>query len=593
MAYQPRYTNLVTLFTDVCSKYGARPAFGTRRREGWEWTTYEQFGELVARARSGLSTLGVQAHDRVAIISNNRLEWVVTAYAALTRGAAYVPMYEAQLDRDWQHILRDSGAKACFVGGDAIEQRVRALGDLPELEQVISFDDARYRALLEAGAAAPVPAVQPSDSDLASLTYTSGTTGRPKGVQLTHMNMASNASGLAHVAPAGPDDRSLAFLPWAHVFGGIVELQTMLAIGASLAICERADKLLDYLREVKPTLLFAVPRVWNRIYETVGKQIAQEPKLVQQLLATGLRARGRRRRGERLTPFERLALPIAERLILSKVEQRFGGRLRYALSGAAALSPEVARFMDDLGIEVYEGYGMTESSGCSTANLPGARKIGSVGRALPGTEIGIDKRAPGAQGGDGEIIIYGSGVMAGYHGNAKATREALTEDGGLRTGDLGHLDEDGFLFVTGRVKEIYKLANGKYVAPAPLEDKLQLSPYVAQCVVYGANQPHNVALVVPDVSVLKQWAQAQALPTDTGALLAHPRTRELIREELDAHSRDFKSYEQIRDFVLSGEEMTTQNDLLTPTLKVKRGNVNARFEDQFRALYRGAPAAAS
>jgi long-chain acyl-CoA synthetase len=204
--------------------------------------------------------------------------------------------------------------------------------------------------------------------------------------------------------------------------------------------------------------------------------------------------------------------------------------------------------------------------------------------------VRIDTSAQGAHDGEGEIIIYGSGVMAGYHNDLDATREAMTEDGGLRTGDLGHIDEDGFLFITGRVKELYKLANGKYVAPAPLEEKLQLSPFIAQSVVYGADQPHNVALIVPEMAALERWAEARSLPKDRAALLAHPRTRELIRKEIDAHSRDFKRYERIEDFTLSDEEMTTQNDLLTPTFKLKRNNVHARYGNQLKALYKHAAA---
>jgi long-chain acyl-CoA synthetase len=591
MSYQPRYTNLVTLFTDACGKYGDTHAFGTRRPDGWHWTSYRQFAELVARARAALAALRVQRGDKVAVISNNRLEWVVCAYGTYTLGATYVPMYEAQLDRDWHFILEDSGARVCLVSGEAIERRVRALQhDLPALQHVLAFDGARYVEQFAGAPAIDAALVQPADSDVATLIYTSGTTGKPKGVQLTHANMATNVSGLAQVAPVKHGDRSLAFLPWAHVFGGNVELNTMLAIGATQAICDSTDRLLGYLPEVKPTMMFAVPRIWNRIYEGVSKQVAEKPKPVQQIFAAALRGKQKQKRGEPLALFEQIALPIADRLIFSKVKQRFGGELRFAFSGAAALAPEVAEFIDGLGIDVYEGYGMTESSGCTTANLPGARKIGSVGKPLPGAEVRIDTSASGAQPEDGEIVIYGSGVMAGYYRNPEATRATMTADGGLRTGDLGRIDADGFLFVTGRLKEMYKLANGKYVAPAPLEEKLQLSPFIAQCVVYGADQPYNVALVVPDMNALKAWAKERSLPLDPPSLLAHPRTRELIRGELDGQSADFKGYERIREFTLSIEELTPHNDMLTPTFKLKRANVNARYERAFKALYKSAAA---
>jgi long-chain acyl-CoA synthetase len=591
--YQPRYTNLVTLFREACNRYGDTPAFGTREHDGWRWTTYREFAALVGRARAGLAALGIGPGDRVAVISRNRLEWAVCAYASFTRGAAYVPMYEAQLDRDWQYILGDSGAKLCFVSGDAVEQRVRALlGDLPGLQHVVDFDAESYRELLGSRSDREVEAalVQPDDGDLATLTYTSGTTGRPKGVRLTHANLAANASGLAEVAPVGRGERSLAFLPWAHVFGGNVELSTMLAIGGTLAICGSVDMLLDYLREVKPTMMFGVPRIWNHLYERVTNQLASKPRFVQQIIASGLRGKSKQKRGEPLALFEQTAIPIAEKLVFSKIKQGLGGKLRFAFSGAAALLPEVAEFIDNIGIEVYEGYGLTETSGCTTANLPGARKIGSVGRPLPGVEVRIDRNVPGAKGDEGEIIVYGTGVMAGYHNNPETTRATLTPDGGLRTGDLGRIDEDGYLYITGRIKEIYKLANGKYVAPVPLEEKLQLSPCITHCVLYGADQAYNVALIIPNGVELQRWARANSLPTQPEALLAHPRTRELIRAEIDAHSGDFKSYELVRDFILSDEAMTPQNDLLTPTLKFKRRNVYAKYESQLKALYKSAAA---
>jgi long-chain acyl-CoA synthetase len=586
MVYTPRFTSLVAIFSQSVAKYASLPAFGTRKAHGWEWTTYKQLGEQVSAARAGIASLGAQPGDRIAVISNNRLEWAICAYASYTRGVAYVPMYEAQHDKDWQYILHDSGAKVCFVASDAIERRVRGLqADLPDLQHVINFEGESYKQLLDTGKESPVEPSATQDSDVASIIYTSGTTGNPKGVRLTHRNLAANVSAMLEVAPVREGDRSLAFLPWAHVFGGSVELNTLMGIGGSIAICDNTDKLLAYLPEVKPTMLFAVPRIWNRIYDGVQKQIAGRPKPIQRIFAAALRAKTKLRNGQTPGLRERIALPIAEKLIFSKIVARFGGELRFAFSGAAALSREVAEFIDNLGIQVFEGYGMTESSGGTTANVPGATRLGSVGKAIPGVEVRIDKSAVGAHGDEGEIVIYGTGVMDGYHNLPDATKESITPDGGLRSGDLGRFDADGYLFITGRVKELYKLANGRYVAPAPLEEKLQLSPFIAQAVVYGANQPHNVALIVPDMASLKGWAESQGLPTDADALLRHERTRELIRKEIEASSREFKGFESVLSFVLSGEELSTQNDMLTPTLKLKRRNVMTRYEPQLKALY--------
>jgi long-chain acyl-CoA synthetase len=586
MTYTPRYTNLVQLFTTAVGRFGSRPLFGTRRPAGWHWTTYSQFSELVSQARAGLVALGIGPGDRVAVISNNRLEWVVCAFGTFTRAAVYVPMYEAQLDRDWQYILRDSAAKVCLVASPAIAGRVRALQpELPDLRHVIDFQDVSYADLLARGAAHPVAATQPGERDCAMYIYTSGTTGNPKGVELTHYNLASNASGVLEVAPLATNEqeRSLAFLPWAHVFGGCVEVNALMAHGDALAICDNTDKLIDYLPEVQPTVLFAVPRIWNRMYDSVQKQIAGRPKLIQDLFHAAMRAKAKQRNQQPLGRRERLKLAIAEKLIFSKVRARFGGRLRFAFSGAAALSRDVAEFIDNLGILVYEGYGLTESSGCTTASAPD-RRLGAVGKPIPGVQIEIDKSAVGASGDEGEIIIMGSGVMARYHNQIEETRGAFTPSGGLRTGDLGRIDADGFLYITGRVKELYKLSNGKYVAPAPIEEKLQLSPYIAQCFLFGADKPHNVALIVPDMQALASWASSGGI--DQATLLTDPRTRELLRREIDAQSREIKGYEAVRDFVLEAEPFSTQNDMLTPTLKLKRRNVMKRFGEKLEALYR-------
>ena len=588
MTYKPRYTNLVELFRIATQKHAGKPLFGTRGSSGWHWTSYAEFARMVDSARAALASMGVERGDRVAIIANNRLEWAVCAYGTYTRAAIYVPMYEAQLDKDWHFILQDSGAKVCFVAGDAVERRVKALqADLPALEQVINLDGPRYAQLLDATAA--IPSTAPADDDVAKVIYTSGTTGTPKGVCLTHRNLAANVSGVLEVAPVREGDRSLAFLPWAHVFGGAIELNALIALGGTIAICGQTDKLIEYLPEVQPTMLFAVPRIWNKIYDGVQKQVSGRPKAIQALFHAGLRAKHKLKRGQTPTLGERLALPLAEKLIFSKVVARFGGKLRFAFSGAAALSREVAEFIDDLGIQVYEGYGMTESSGASTANAPECR-IGSVGKPIPGVSIKLDPNAVGVGEGEGEVLIYGTGVMKGYYNNPQATSEALTADGGLRSGDLGRFDADGFLYITGRVKELYKLENGRYVAPAPLEEQLQLSPYISQTLIYGSDRPHNVALIVPEMSALQSWAQSNGVPSDPQALIAHPRTRELIRNEIESYSREFKGYEAIRSFLLSTEEMTTQNDMLTPTLKIKRRNVVAKYGPQLDALYApGAP----
>jgi long-chain acyl-CoA synthetase len=590
-AFQPKFTNLVDLLQTAVKEYGPRPLFGTLRGSDVEWTTYEEFGQLVDAFRGGLATLGIGKGDRVAVISNNRLEWAVGAHAVYGLGASYVPMYEAQLDKEWQYIIGDSEAKAVIVANRAIKKRVEALrGALPTVQHVIDMDGEAsdplsYAGLLTVGKNNPAPAVVPGPDDIASLIYTSGTTGNPKGVMLSHMNLSSNLSGILAVADVHGDDRGVAFLPWAHVFGGCVELNLGLATGGSTAICGDPAKLAEYLPKVKPTVLFAVPRVWNKIYAGVQQQIATKPGAIKWAFNTAMAAKKKQKKGESISLPETFAIAVADKVIIPKVLAGFGGQLRFACSGAAALSREVAEFMECLGIEVYEGYGMTEGSGCTTAQPKGQVRLGSVGKPIPGVRIEIDKNAPGATGDEGEVIMYGPSVMRGYHKLEDITRQTLTSDGGMRTGDLGRLDKDGYLFITGRVKELYKLENGKYVAPVPLEEKLQLSPYIAQCVVFGADKQHNVALIIPDMAALRSWARSQGMTEEGEELLAHAKVRSLLEQEVAKYNGEFKGYERIQDFVIDSEELTPQNGMLTPTLKLKRRQVVAKYQSVFDSLY--------
>ncbi|HVW26124.1 MAG TPA: long-chain fatty acid--CoA ligase [Polyangiaceae bacterium] len=594
-AFHPKFENLVALLQSAVKDYGPRPLFGTKRDSSIEWTAYREFGTLVDEFRGGLATLGVGRGDRVAVISNNRLEWAVGSHATYGLGAAYVPMYEAQHDKDWHYILNDSDSKVVLVANADIKRRIEAMRkSLPKLLHVVDMDGSpedpsSYEGLLTIGRSHPVPVVTPNPDDLASLIYTSGTTGNPKGVMLTHRNLCSNLSGLLAVADVQGEDRGVAFLPWAHVFGGCVELNLSLATGGSTAICGDATKLAEYLALVKPTVLFAVPRVWNKIYAGVQKSIATKPAAIQWAFNNALVAKKKQKKGAPVTMRESIALAIAEKVIFPKVREGFGGQLRFACSGAAALAREVAEFMECLGIEVYEGYGMTEGSGCTTAQPKGAARLGSVGKPIPGVRIFIDKDAPGASGDEGEVIMYGPSVMRGYHKLEKVTREAMTPDGGIRTGDIGRLDSEGYLYITGRVKELYKLENGKYVAPVPLEEKLQLSPYIAQCMVFGSDRPHNVAVIVPDMAAVQAWAESQGLTEKGDALISHPRVRALLEQEVAKYNTEFKGYERIVDFVLDTEEMTIQNGLLTQTMKLKRRDVVSKYKDVFDSLYPSRP----
>jgi long-chain acyl-CoA synthetase len=588
-----RFGTLVDIYEHGFREYADRPVFGTKVGDSWQWISYREFGGMVDQMRGGLSHFGVARGDRVAIISNNRVEWAVIAGATYMLGATIVPMYETQLDKDWSFIIEDSGAKVLFAASENIARRVAA-SPHDQLEHVAvigasdAFEGLTYAQVLEAGAEQPAPVAEIGRDDLADIIYTSGTTGNPKGVLLTHANLADNVNASLMVVPVAPDDRTLSFLPWAHSFGQTLELHGVMAAGGSMGIAESPDKIADNMMEVRPTLLIAVPRIFNRVYDGVYALMAEEGGIKKMLFDAAVANEYRRMdlaKEGRSNMLVELQHSLFDRLVFSKVRERFGGRLKLAASGSAALSPEVNKFVDALGIVVLQGYGLSETSPLATVNPIEKRKIGSVGPAVPGIRIGLDHVAT-ADPNDGEIVIYGHCVMRGYHNLPEENEAVFTDDGGLRTGDIGHLDDDGYLYITGRVKEQYKLETGKYVVPAPIEEQVRLSPYISNVMIYGVNRPYNVALIVPDFVALEKWAAEHGIPTDDReALIDDQRVRDLFQKEIDTASEGIKSYERIRSFVLVRDDFTQENGILSQTLKVKRREVMRRWGENLESLY--------
>ena len=583
-----KFDSLVDLFEKSCEKFAGNELFGEKHDGTWQWITYGEFKSLVDRFRGGLAGLGVGEGDRVGIVANNRVEWAVAAYATYGLGAQFVPMYEAQKQSEWGFILGDCGAKVVIGATNDILDKLRTLVDeIDTLETAIGLaapadDPTSYQALLAKGEAEPVDAVHPSWDDLAGFIYTSGTTGAPKGVKLSHGNICSNVNAIHEVFTFTTDDRSLSFLPWAHSFGQTCELHGLLSMGSSLAINDEIPNLVGNLAEVKPTILYAVPRIFNRIYDGVNKQMAERGGMVESLFHSAVGIAARKGAGESVGMFEGMKLSIADKLIFSKVRARFGGRLNYAISGSAALNRDVAKFIDALGIDVYEGYGLTETSPIATANYPGNRKIGSVGKPINGVRIVIDKEVTG-DAENGEIVIYGPNVMQGYHNREEENAKVLMDDGGFRSGDMGRVDGDGYVYITGRIKEQYKLENGKYVVPSPLEEEVKLSPFVGNAMLYGMNKPYNVILIVPDMVALAPWCKENGVAESD--IESSDKVKELLKAEIEANSKSFKRYELPKKILVSKEEFSTDNGMLTPTLKLKRRNVLKVHGDAIEALF--------
>lgn len=587
----PKFSTIVDLFEQSVRVHAQRDLFGVKSNGVWSWIRYGEFKHQVEFFRAGLATLGVREGDRVGIISSNRVEWAITCFASLGLGAAVVPMYEAQLVSDWEHILRDSETTVLIVSTSEILAKVASLRSrLPCLKHVLCMDASEsepesFGRPMKLGQETPLGPGSPAPSDMAFLIYTSGTTGEPKGVMLSHENIASNVSAMHQIFDVFEGDRSLSFLPWAHCLGLTGELHALLSLGAGIAISTSLDRLADEISEVRPTILLCVPRVFHRIYDTTLRQVAGQPRPIRTLFDSGLAIARKRRAGASLTLAEKLTHQLADKLLFSKVRKKLGGRLRFAISGGAALAVEVAEFIDAMNLVVYEGYGLSEASPIANVNCPGSCRMGSVGRNIPGCRIAIDASV-GDEPGRGEIVVYGPNVMKGYFRRPEETAAVMTGDGGLRTGDMGYVDEDGYLFITGRIKEQFKLQNGKYVAPARIEDRLKLSRFVANAYVYGHNRPCNVALIVVDRKALTDWASAQGIPgSSLESTLSERRVIDKYRVEIDVFSRELKGYERVDRFALISDDFTIENGMLTPSLKLKRHKVLERWREKIESLY--------
>jgi len=588
------FKSLVELYESSVARFPDNPLFGTRHTEGWRWLSYAEFGKQVDHARAGLAGLGIEPGDRVTVISDNRSEWAVGAYATYGLGAAWVPMYEAQLSKEWEYIIGDSGAKVAIVADDGIRAQLDDHKDtLPLLTQIVVIngeaggDAITWAEMLARGADTPVDTVHPAPDDVAGLIYTSGTTGQPKGVMLSHGNITSNVNVFPDMFDIDSDDRTASFLPWAHSFGQTVELHFVIGAGASGGLTS-AKTLMDDLPDIQPTILVSVPAVYNRLYDALQKMMAAkggvtktifDRALVNEQKRAALVAKGK------TTRWVEIQHQMYDRLVFSKVREGFGGRLKYSISGGAAISVEVAEFISALGMTVYEGYGLTETSPVAAANTPSYRRVGSVGKEIPGVRIEIDREVTGDPE-IGEVVIHGPNVMIGYHNRPDEDETALTADHGFRSGDLGYRDEDGFIFIRGRIKEQYKLENGKYVVPSPIEEQLQLSGYVTNIMVYGEQRPYNVAVIVPDMEALTKWAADHGLgDLSEDALLESETVNDLYQREIDRLSGSIKDYEQVRGFVLEDEVFSPENGMLTPSLKVKRRAVLDRYGEDIEKLY--------
>ncbi|MDT8375199.1 MAG: long-chain fatty acid--CoA ligase [Mariprofundaceae bacterium] len=584
--YLPTCPSLPAAFFKQVDKAPLRPAQWERRNGEYVPITYQMFGNRVRHVASGLMRAGVKPGDRVGLLMENRPEWAVIDYAILSVGAVTVPLYCSYRPQDIAYVLDDSGAAVVFTsGGHLLRELKKAADESEKVRHIYVCED------VDDDEGAPVhnlAELEEGDIDeerlnrrlsklnrdqLATLVYTSGTTANPKGVMLTHGNILTNLEAVPAVISLLHEECMLSFLPLAHALERTGSHFLPYSFGISVAFAERPDTVAKNLGEAKPTMMIAVPRLLEVVRNRILAQVAKQSALKQKLFHSYFSLAGKENPG----PVAGLLLKLLDRLVGEKIRNRFGGRLRVIVSGGAPLSVEVGRFFETLGLPVLEGYGLSESAPLLTVNPMHDRRIGTVGPAVRGVEIRIAD--------DGEIIARGNNIMSGYWKNSKATREVLI-GGWLHTGDIGELDEDGYLKITDRKKDMIVNSGGENIAPQRVEGLLAAEALIEQVVVYGDQRPYLVAMIVPDQEACVVWAEGAGMPESGWRELAVSDVlRRQIQKQIQHHLKPLNSHEQIRRIYIQTEPFSIENGLLTPTMKLKRRAVYQEFAEIFESLY--------
>ncbi len=587
---------LAELFLTAVEKHGSTLAYRYFPDGGsdLEDITFDQVYTVVRAAAAGLQALGLTRGEKVAILSENRLEWAVADFACLCTGVLDVPIYNTLTAPQVAYILENSQAQLVFVS-DAVqaEKILAACKQVGRELRVVMFDATvpsqegvlMWRNFLEHGRNVAANgdhrfragALEALPEDVATILYTSGTTGDPKGVMLTHDNLSSNVKSIERLLPPVSEDSSLVFLPLSHVLQRMVSLLHFSA-GVTQVFAHSMHTVAEDLRIVRPNVAASVPRLYEKIYSTVMGTQGLKKMLVQWAREVGGAWADEKLAGREPTAVLKFAYAIADALVFRKIRSAMGGRIRYFASGGAPLSPEINRFFFSAGIQIFEGYGLTETSPLTNLNTPEHLKIGTVGRPIPGTEIRI--------GDGGEILVRGPQVMKGYYELPEATAEAIDAEGWLSTGDVGVLDEDGFLRITDRIKDIIVTAGGKNVAPQPIENRLKADDFIEQAVMLGDREKYCVLLVVPNFPNLEAWARKSGINArGSKALLASRPVQEHLEARVMARLEDLARYERPKKIGLIAAPFTVEDGTLTPTQKVKRRVVKAQHRKLIDAFY--------
>ncbi|MBT9586087.1 long-chain fatty acid--CoA ligase [bacterium] len=593
-------STLPKLFRQAFERHNAanRNYLGCKINGVYRFETYQQIRDKVENFASALIELGFQSKDRVGQISNNRPEWVITDMGTMHAGGIHAPLYPTLAGEAIEYILRDSGARIAVCATPRHLEAVLACEkELPTLEHIVCMFDpgsaessrklwswdaflqlgadnlSRHKAEIEKRVEATV------STDVCGLVYTSGTTGEPKGAMLMHGNFCSNALTAVPLLEFKTDDLELSFLPLCHVFERVA-YYCVTSVGASIAYAESVDTVGANMKEVRPTVMPSVPRLFEKIYARITDKVKSgslpKRKLFAWAMSVGQKHQQAKMAGK-LNPVLKLEYAMAHKLVLSKLHQETGGRIRLFCSGGAPLRKDVGEFFLSAGFVLTEGYGLTETSPVITFNPLHRPKNGTVGKVIPDVKVKIAE--------DGEILCQGPNVMLGYFGKAQATRDAIDDDGWFHTGDIGMMDDEGYLAITDRKKDLLVMSNGKNVAPQPIEQLVQSSPLIEQCVVLGDNKKFISALIVPTYANLKDWCAQNGVAHDPRALAEDPKLKEYLQSEVNRICADLSAYEKVKAIALLPAELTLENGEMTPTLKVKRKVVNQKYAAKIASLY--------
>ncbi len=601
-----RAPSIAALFRDRVARSGNREAFQFFKNGHLEHVSWSEARDRVYALAAGLMGLGIALEDRVAIASATRYEWALADLAVMCAGGATTTVYPSTLAEDVAYIVSDSGSRIAFAEDDGQVEKLRThRAELPEVIKVVTFtgeahtgdeegDDwvisladleAQGRAALEARPTMVDERIDLIASDhLAVIIYTSGTTGRPKGAEITQDALVYEAAAIHSIGILDQNDLQFLWLPLSHIFGKIL-LALPLQMGFPTAIDGEIPKIVDNLAVIKPTFMGAAPRIFEKAYARIAMTLEGETgvkkQLVEWALGVGKQMMEAKSQGGSPSLLLQAQHLVADKLVLSKVRDRFGGRVRFFISGSAALNRDVARWFGSVGLVVLEGYGLTETSAATCVNRPGSGRYnyGTVGWPAPGTDVKIAE--------DGEILVKGPGVMRGYRNRPDATAEVFDEDGYFRTGDIGEIDSNGFVKITDRKKDLFKTSGGKYIAPSQIESAFKgQCPYVSQMLVFGDGRNYATALLTLDPDAITAWAAANRMAGKSYAEITQtPEARELLQGYIDALNSGLNRWETIKRFVILDRDLTVDSGELTPSLKLKRKVVAERYKDDLESLY--------